>query len=114
MIIFIQMSGFPGAVKSTLYYNEMMDYIASVRNNPDQDKETLYLQKVKKAMVENGEADDPTIMEMINDEFLQAPRDLDTMEEDLQAFGDPRYDESLAIGKFTGEEKDLEKALAIP
>lgn len=72
-------------IKVHYYYNEMEDYIESVRDNPDQDKETLYLQKVKKAMVENGEADDPTIMEMINYEFLQAPRDLDTMEEDLQA-----------------------------
>ncbi|WP_430489183.1 DUF2268 domain-containing protein [Rossellomorea marisflavi] len=71
-------------IKVHYYYNEMADYIESVRDNPDQDKETLYIQKVKKAMVEHGEADDPTIMKMIGYEFLQAPRDLDTMEEDLQ------------------------------
>lgn len=73
-------------IKVHYYYNEMADYIESVRDNPDEDNETLYIQKVKKAMVEHGEADDPTIMKMIGYEFLQAPRDLDTMEEDLQVF----------------------------
>ncbi|MCM2587901.1 DUF2268 domain-containing putative Zn-dependent protease [Rossellomorea marisflavi] len=73
-------------IKVHYYYNEMADYIESVRDNPDEDNETLYIQKVKKAMVEHGEADDPTIMKMIGFGFLQAPRDLDTMEENLQAF----------------------------
>ncbi|KON85001.1 hypothetical protein AF331_13475 [Rossellomorea marisflavi] len=52
-------------IKVHYYYNEMADYIESVRDNPDEDNETLYIQKVKKAMVEHGEADDPTIMKMI-------------------------------------------------